>query len=281
MSGEVEKYTELLAWAPGACLILHAGTVRAANDEAMETLGIPSPRLLGVPFGDLLVPEFEDRWQTLLIGAGPSTTTTSVRLAKALVPIELSARALSDSVVSVGVRSMANEHHYSALAGAELTHDQVTGFPNRFHLLTQLHARLTAPQRSPLALVVLWIDALPSLVSKQGEKVVDRVVWEVGQRLQTRLRSPDVLGRFDESGFLSLLTSDAKTTQLTEIADRLRAEVAFPVEVDNSLVSFTASVAVASITERRPSIERALAQLEAAARRATAGGGDRTEILDL
>jgi GGDEF domain-containing protein len=76
------------------------------------------------------------------------------------------------------------------------------------------------------------------------------------------------------------LGSEAPPAQLAEIADRLRAEMAFPVEVDNALVSFTASVAVASITSRRPSIERALSQLESVAERA-AQGGNRTEILEL
>ena len=230
---------------------------------------------------DLLLPEFQPVVLDCLAAAGETTRTVAVRLSRALAPLELSFRALPDQHTAVAVRSMAADYHYSAMAGAELTHDPVTGFPNRYHVLSQLHDRITTPQRSPLALVGLWIDELPELASTQGSRVVDRVVWEVGQRLQNRLRSPDVLGRFDEAGFLSLLTSDAPTSQLTEIADRLRSEVAFPVDFDDSLVSFTASVAVASITERRPSIERALAQLDAAAVRAASGKGNRTEILEL
>ncbi len=281
MSADVQKYTELSQQWPGASLIVVDGVVQSANDEAIETMGIPKGRLLGVALADLLIPEFEPAWSDALADAGPATRRVAVRLARALAPVELSLRGLSDGAVVVAVRSMATDYHYSALAGAELTHDPVTGFPNRYHVLSQLHDRMTAPQRSPLALVGLWIDELPHLASSQGERVVDRVVWEVGQRLQTRLRSPDILGRFDEAGFLSLLSSDAPTTQLTDIAGRLRDEVAFPVDFDNSLVSFTASVAVASITERRPSIERALAQLDAAANRAASGSGNRTEVLEL
>lgn len=281
MSAEVERYAELLRVMPGGCLIVSDGVIQAANDEAVETTGIPLGRLLGIALADLLIPEFQPAWTNALAEAGDSTRSVVVRLARALTPLELSIRRLGPSLVAVATRSMAADYHYSALAGADLTHDPVTGFPNRYHLLSQLNDRMHAPQRTPLALIGLWIDELPQLASEQGERVVDRVVWEVGQRLQTRLRSPDILGRFDDAGFLSLLTSDAPTSQLTDIADRLRDEVAFPVDFDNSLVSFTASVAVASILERPPSIERALAQLDAAANRAANGAGNRTEVLEL
>ena len=202
------------------------------------------------------------------------------RLGTSLEPVELSLRHLGDERLIVGLRSTSPEHHYSALAGAELTHDPVTGLANRHHLLALLHHRIIAADRNPLALIGLWIDELPQLAESRGDRAAERVVKEVGQRLQLRLRSPDVLGRFDTAGFLGLLGSDAPPSQLTEIAERLRAEVAFPVEVDNGLASFTASVAVGSITSRRPSIQKALSQLEAAAARA-ATGGNRTEILDL
>ena len=281
MPADGQSPDELIRWWPGPCILVGDGVIRAVNDEAVETMGIPSGRLLGVPLADLLIPEFVSAWSRALDSATPTVQSVAVRLARGLTPLELTLRAQPTGMVAVALRSMATDFHYSALAGAELTHDPVTGFPNRYYVLSQLHDRITSPQRTPLALVGLWIDELSELARSEGERVVDRVVWEVGQRLQTRLRSPDVLGRFDDAGFLSLLTSDAPTSQLTDIADRLRDEVAFPVDVDDTLVSFTASVAVASIAGRRPSIERALAQLDAAANRAAAGAGNRTEVLEL
>ncbi len=281
MPADQQPYADVLQCWPGACLLVDDGVIRAANEEAVVAMDIPRGRLLGVPLSDLLVPEFSGAWEQAVASTGSAVRTVAIRLSRGLNPLELTLRSLPDGTVAVALRSMAADIHYSALAGAELTHDPVTGFPNRYYVLSQLHDRITSPQRSPLALVGLWIDELPQLAGQQGTRVVDRVVWEVGQRLQSRLRSPDVLGRFDDAGFLSLLVSDAPTQQLTDIADRLRDEVAFPVEVDDTLVSFTASVAVASITQRRPSIERALAQLDAAAHRAATGAGNRTEVLEL
>lgn len=281
MPSESHNYADVLRYTPGACVLIEDGAVVAANPEAVETTGIPLGRLLGVPIAEFVVTESEEACSDLLARASMSPTVAAVRFARALMPIELSARRLPDERIILGLRSMASEHYYSALAAAELTHDPLTGFSNRYHLLAQLQERLSGPSRSPLALVGLWIDELPELTASRGDRAVDRVVKEVGGRLQGRLRSPDVLGRFDQAGFVTLLTSDASVPQLTEIATRLRDEVAFPVDFDGGLVSFTASVAVASLVGRRPSIERVLAQLDTAAEKVAVAGGNRTELLEL
>ncbi|MGF1597459.1 MAG: GGDEF domain-containing protein [Acidimicrobiales bacterium] len=283
MTAEVEKYASLLRLAPFGCLVVIDGVVKAANTEAIEVTGVPLGRLLGVELRDLLVPEFHEPCDDALAGANGTTRRLAVRLARALAPVELNVRASADNenVAIVGVRSMESEYRLSARSAGELTHDQVTGLPDRYQLLSLFHERMNVPRRSTLALVALWVDDLGQLSETKGEGTADRIVREVGERIQARLRSPDVIGRLDHDGFLSILTSDAPTAQLTEIADRLRGEVAFPVDVENSLISFTASVAVASLQDRQPSIERALAQLEAAANRARNSSGNRTEVLEL
>lgn len=275
-----EAYLDLVRLAPLGCLLLADGVVRAVNADALAVTGIPEPRLVGVELAELLLPELQDPWRELVAEASAAVRVQRTRLAGNLTPVELSTRRLAPGWVVVGVRSTSAEHHYSALAGAELTHDPVSGLANRHHVLSLLHHRVAAADRTPLAIIGLWIDELPKLAAQKGERAADRVVREVGQRLAHRLRGPDVLGRFDEAGFLGLLGSDAPADQLKAIGARLRAEVAFPVELDHSLVSFTASVAVATLRERRTSIEKALSQLEAAAGRA-ALGVNRTEILEI
>jgi diguanylate cyclase (GGDEF)-like protein/PAS domain S-box-containing protein len=285
MSAELEQYENVLNLSPIGCLLVEDGIIRKANSEAIETMGIPSERLLGVPLAELLVPEYEGACLDLLHQAATTddqrTRSEPVRLARGLAPMEFLARGLPQEMVMVGVRSMANEHYYSAQAGGALTHDTVTGFPDHYHVLSQLHDRLAAPNKKPLALLCLWVDELPGMAETYGKRAVHRVMRETGQRIQERLRGPDVLGRFDDAGFLVMMSSDSSADQLTDIAERLRGEVAFPVELDRGLVSFTASVVVGSITHQRPSIERILALLEAAANRAANSGGNRTDFLTI
>ncbi len=281
MGADVRKYAELLRYWPGGSLVVGDGVVLAANDDAVEVTGIPLDRLVGTKVAELLLPEFINLWNEGLEAAGPTTRSVPVRLAKGLTPVELRIRQMPESFAIVAVRSMAIEYYFSARASGELTHDRVTGFANRFHVLAQLHDRMEGDGSIPLAMVGLWIDDLATLAEAHGDQATERIVWEVGQRIQGRLRGPDVVGRLDGAGFLILLATEADTGQLTEIADRLRDEVAFPVEVDDTLVSFTASIAVATLEPPRPSVEKAVAQLDEAARRALAGPGNRTEVLDL
>ncbi|MCP4228276.1 MAG: GGDEF domain-containing protein [Actinomycetia bacterium] len=279
MSSRASKHAELLRFTPGGCLIVDDGIVLDANPEAVETANVPLSDLVGIPFSRFLVPEAESAWVTLLGRAGPTPQSTMARLSRDLTPIELTARQLPDDLIAVGIRSMASEYYYSALAKAELTHDPLTGLSNRYHLLTQLQDRIATVPRAGIAIIGLWIDELPTLVSTQGERTVERVVKDVGTRIQGRLRSPDIMGRFDEAGFVTLLTSNAPIAQLTTIANRLRDEVAFPVEFDDDLVSFTASIAVASLGDRRPSVDQVLTKLDQIGRRVSAEG-HRTEIVE-
>lgn len=281
MTGNEQTIDQLLDELPTGCLLVDDGVVQRANAIAVAVMGIPIDRLTGVALAELLVPEFEDRCSDLLARVGPTPESEPVRLAAGLAPVEFTARRLGSGSCLVGVRSMANEHYFSAQAAGSLTHDLTTGLPSHYHVLSELHSQLLSGGRRPLALLCLWVDELTDLADSLGSRAVQRVMKEVGHRIQSKLRGPDVVGRFDEAGFLVVMRSDSTSDQLTEIAERLRDEVAFPVELDGNLVSFTASIVVGSVSYERPSIERILALLEAAANRAVGSGGNRTEVLAL
>ncbi len=279
MPSDAERIAEILRYSPGACVVLENGVVRGANAEAVEVTGIPRQRLVGVPLAELVINEFQLPLTESLAASRPTSSSLAVRLAAGLAPLELTMRRISDSVIVTGLRRMDLEHQLSALAGGELTHDQVTGLPNRLHLLEQLHHRLTTASPQPLAVIALWIDDLPELAQQRGARVVERVSRQVGERVQARLRGPDLLGRFDDAAFLALLTTDSSAEQLREIADRLRDEVVFPVEFDGGLISFTASVMVGMIGTARPSIEKVQLRLESVSRMTGSGDGNRTEFV--
>ena len=279
MAAESERLLDLLRSVPVACVVVDQGTIVGANEEAVEETAIPRVRLVGSPLAELVLPEHQRRIEPLLRASSGALVRAEVRLSAGFRPLELTSRAVSDRVSLVAVRSMAREVELSALAGGVLTHDQVTGLPNRYYLLEELHRRLTAPVGRPLACVAIWVDDLQSVAAERGIRASDRILHQVGERLQGRLRAPDLLGRFDDHGFLVLLASDMGAEQLTAVALRLREEIAFPVEHESALLSFTASMAVAPLGLRRPSLERVLSRLEAVARRAATSGGGLLETL--
>jgi diguanylate cyclase (GGDEF)-like protein len=280
MAAEAQRLLELVRAVPAACLLLDGAVVLAANAEAVEVIAVPSIRLVGAALEDLVLPEHRRRVQQLVAEPEADLGRAEVRLAWGLRPVELSARRLSGRYTLVAVRSMAREIELSAAAGGVLTHDPVTGLPNRHFVLEELHHRLHGPLARPLACLAIWIDDLAQVVEERGAKAADRILCQVGERIHNRLRAPDVLGRLDEHGFLALMASDMDGAQLGRVALRLREEIAFPVEHENALLSFTASMAVAPVGRRRPSLERLLGRLEAVGRRATSQGGGLLETVD-
>jgi len=280
VTSNVPELNPLLRWIPGGCLVVEQGIVEAANAEAAVVLSATPEQLLGARLDSLVIEEHQPLVAELEKAIGSRPLTLEVRARGSLDPFELTYRPGFGGPTGavVGVRSMLREYRLSALAGAELTHDQTTGLPNRLYLLSQLNERITASRARPLAIACVWIDELDGLRSSRGEHAVSRVLREVASRMGRRLRGPDLLGRLDESGFLALLSSEAPTKQIAEIGQRLRDEIAFPVDFNDTLISFTASIAVASIGADRPTLAEAVAAVEAAASRAKHSGGNHTEV---
>lgn len=281
MAAEVERLQDLVRSVPAACVVVEAGTVVAINDEVVAETGIPRSGLVGSALAELVVPEHRRRVERLLTGGDTGLARAEVRSSVGFHPLELTARAITRRLTLVALRAMRREVELSALAGGSLTHDQVTGLPNRYHVLEDLHHRLHGAVARPLAVVAIWVDDLATVVDERGPRAADRILNQVGDRLHGRLRAPDLLGRFDDHGFVVLLTSDMGADQLSAVALRLRDEIAFPVEYESALLSFTASVAVVPLGLRRPGLDRLLARLEAIAHRAAIQGGGIHEVVDL
>lgn len=280
MADDAEWLTALLRCIPGAALILDGSEVRAVNADLPTLFGIPRARITGAPLTDLVVPE-QQAGLAQCLRALESTDVHAVRLAASFQPLQLTLRRISDRLVVISARSTELEHQLSAAARGVLTHDSVTGLANRYVILEELHRRLHRGPAQPMALIAVWIDDLTAVEDTRGRRAAELVCRQVAERLTTRLRGSDLLGRIDDRAFLALLVSESDLGELTAIADRLRDEVSFPVEFDATLVSFTASVLVASIGDKPPSVERILTRLETAGEKAAATGGNRTDIVSL
>ena len=262
-------------------MLVDGHVIKGVNAEATAITGIPRKALIGIDVPEIAVDEHKEALAAAIDASSDTITTVRIRLASELQPLELTLRRLNRTLTLLGVRSVAAEHLLSSAAGGSLTHDEVTGLPDRYHILEQLQHRLALPQVQPLALVAVWVDELDALEREEGSRVTERIMRQVGERIQARLRGPDLLGRLDDSGFLVLLTTDSEMEQLKEIADRLRAEVSFPVDCSGTLVSFTSSVMVGAMSQKRPSLQRVLNRLETVTAKAARNGGNRTELFSL
>jgi diguanylate cyclase (GGDEF)-like protein len=173
-----------------------------------------------------------------------------------------------------GIVRVNNERHARDEQLIKLSsHDPLTGELNRAHLIAALAEAIEETQRfrSTCAFLLIGIDHLARVNDAFGFDVADAVISEVGQRIRTRLRGGDVLGRFSGNKF-GLILKNCTVEDMNAAADRFLACVRDEVVPTRSgPVSVTASIGGVAIPRYSRSadeaINRAQETLESAKRR--------------
>ena len=124
------------------------------------------------------------------------------------------------------------------------THDELTRLPNRFHFLEQLDARLAHGQLGSVAVMFIDLDNFKVINDSLGHDVGDELLRGMSERLRNTLRETDLLSRFGGDEFIVALTELGTPTTAIELADRLRLEIARPLQVGNAELFVTASIGI-------------------------------------
>lgn len=141
---------------------------------------------------------------------------------KPFEPVEFKAR------LQVG-RRMLDLQTEAIAARAQLVHqakhDALTGLPNRRAIMNAFEREIdrAGRQQIPLAVGMCDIDHFKKINDTHGHLVGDAVLHEVGQRINTTLRSYDNCGRYGGEEFLILVNSEEEEAK--EVFERLRQAV--------------------------------------------------------
>jgi diguanylate cyclase (GGDEF)-like protein/PAS domain S-box-containing protein len=176
-------------------------------------------------------------------------------------------------------------------------HDGLTGLPNRRLFLDRLQQLFERAQRNPqsqYAVLFVDLDKFKIFNDSMGPAAGDRVILEVGNRIEKSLRDEDtvaraqnqsahpdaVLSRLGGDEFTILLESVSDPSDAMRVAQRLLLAVAKPFEVDGREVRTSASVGIAISASTHTRAEDVLQDADVAMRRAKAVGGSRCEVFD-
>ncbi len=124
------------------------------------------------------------------------------------------------------------------------THDVLTGLSNRAELMEVL-GRLTDDRRVRGDLVgVLFcdVDRLKPINDNYGHQAGDAVLAAVADRMAHAVRATDVVARIGGDEFVVVLTNVAGAAQVQDLAEKLRAAVGGPVQIDHSTIEVTVSI---------------------------------------
>ncbi len=127
----------------------------------------------------------------------------------------------------------------------DATHDSLTGLANRRLFDQRLEEALaTLPEQGQLAVVLVDLDDFKEVNDGHGHPAGDRVLVEVGARLQALCRPADLVARIGGDEFAVLLP-DASADAAADVVARLRAAVAEPIDVSGRTVVVGSSAGAA------------------------------------
>jgi diguanylate cyclase (GGDEF)-like protein len=158
--------------------------------------------------------------------------------------------------------------------------DGLTGLPNRTGLLEVLDRAVARTASGGYAVLLVNLDGFKGVNDVVGYRGGDQVLLEAARRMETILRSGDVLARFAGDEFVILLEDlvDARRDAAC-VAERVSAVLAEPVDVAGHALSPRASIGIA-IGARGARPDAVLHEAETAMFRAKVQGKSRFQVFD-
>ncbi|MGI9510039.1 MAG: putative bifunctional diguanylate cyclase/phosphodiesterase, partial [Geminicoccaceae bacterium] len=153
-------------------------------------------------------------------------------------------------------------------------HDSLTGLPNRMAYKEQLErahveSELTGRQ---LAVMFLDLDRFKTVNDNFGHDCGDRLLIEVGRRLQRCLRKTDLVARFGGDEFAILARSYKGPGDITRLAQRIIKTIAQPIVIDGHEIEIGVSIGITSYPEDRSPAEDLITNADLALYRAKQSG---------
>ena len=126
------------------------------------------------------------------------------------------------------------------------THDALTELPNWVLLRDRLEQSLAVATRSSgeVALLLIDLDRFKEINDTLGHSYGDKLLRQVGPRLQSVLRDGDTVGRLGGDEFAVLLPSVEGAEEAQAVAERLRAALHRPFDVDGVILDIEASIGI-------------------------------------
>lgn len=188
---------------------------------------------------------------------------------------------LSDARISTEARAYAHLINTTARELGELIErmrrqaltDELTGLPNRRHLMDRLRALIGLHERNgePLSVLLMDLDGFKQVNDHFGHQVGDEVLCELARVIEQVVRLSDVPGRWGGEEFL-VVCPNTRAAGARDLAERLRRRIEqheFP-----SGLRITASIGCAEHVHGE-SLDRLVARADAALYRAKAEGKNR------
>jgi diguanylate cyclase (GGDEF)-like protein/PAS domain S-box-containing protein len=162
----------------------------------------------------------------------------------------LGANLLEEEAVNgivLNVRDISERKSLQAELEHQAFHDTLTGLPNRALFRNRVEHALGGQLRSGQSLAVLFldIDDFKTVNDSLGHAAGDKVLQEVGKRLEGCMRPTDTAARLGGDEFAILINDSESETSAIEIAQRVMRALSASISLDDREVTIGTSIGIA------------------------------------
>lgn len=160
------------------------------------------------------------------------------------------------------------------------THDSLTNLPNRLLLLDRIKQSLSSAERhnNLLAVASIDLDNFQNINNSMGHETGDQVLQTVAQRLSQCLREGDTIARIGSDEFVVSLPDIHSSVNLFQIAKKILAAIAVPIESNGRELHLTASIGIALYPEHGRDAETLMRKADLAMHSAKRLGRNRHQM---
>ena len=126
-------------------------------------------------------------------------------------------------------------------------HDPLTGLPNRSRLLDGLSEAVRQAAAPEIGVAALFVDLddFKVLNDRRGHATGDELLRQIADRLRDAVRPGDTVSRYGGDEFVIVVERLTDVAQAVEVAERIRAILDAPFEVEGEGVTIGASIGIA------------------------------------
>jgi diguanylate cyclase (GGDEF)-like protein len=212
----------------------------------------------------------------VLVGAGLDDKMVEraidVGVSEVLEALDLDAHGLDRAIQTAMAR-----HRRDARLQVEARLDELTGLANRTSFRDRLEHALTLARRGngKVALLMIDLDGFKAVNDRYGHPCGDELLKRVGERMRSRVRESDTVGRLGGDEFGVLLPNIVRREDAAVVIRKLLDTIRAPVEMDGWSAAITASIGVAVFPDHGTDAAQLTRLADAAMYRAKNTGGDR------
>ncbi|WP_292934752.1 EAL domain-containing protein [Noviherbaspirillum sp.] len=249
------KFRKLMEFAPEAILLMdRSHRILMMNARAEQLFGYRPDALVGMPMRMVMASDADDKQMRRAAKNNGHAAATSIEAAcrhrdGELFPVEINLGHLDTEdlpLVIALVRDISERKHFETLLLDQLTHDALTGLPNRLLIHERLRDAINRMREAKCMLAVLFldIDHFKRINDTFGHALGDEVLRQTALRMQQSLRNGDLLARQGGDEFIILQQEIAHVQEAVTLANRLLECMREPFHVAGREIFLSVSVGI-------------------------------------